>query len=190
MSGARWRLVAVLGLLAAALGGLLIASRGWWTIHTDGVDVAMAGSASSGGLATVLSLVVAGGLPLVLILRRIGRRIVAVVVGLAGVGMMLVGALPNEPGAEQIRTTLRQQTLAEATGLSLTSWPVAYLVAGLVAVAAAVIVVCTAGSWPQRADRFDRRRLDVNTDDPHEVWKALDAGVDPTAEESEPRSDR
>lgn len=185
MTGARWRLVAVLGLLIAAGGGLLIATRSWWLIHTDGVDVAMSGSASSGGLATVLALVVGGGVPLILILRRIGRRIVGVVVALAGVGMVLTGGFPSQPGVEQIRAELRQHTLADATGLSVTGWPTGYVVMGVIALLAAVLVVGTAGRWPVRADRFDRRRMDVHTDDPHEVWKALDAGVDPTASNTE-----
>lgn len=185
MTGARWRWLAVLGLLIAAAGGLLMATRPWWMIHTDGVDVGMSGSASSGGLATVLALVVGGGVPLLVILRRIGRRLVGVVVALAGLGMALTGGFPSQPGAEQIRAELRQHTLAEATGLSVTGWPIGYLVVGIIAVLAAVIVVGTAGRWPVRADRFDRRRMNVHTDDPHEVWMALDAGFDPTVSNPE-----
>ncbi|MGJ3509795.1 Trp biosynthesis-associated membrane protein [Enemella sp. A6] len=181
MSGSRLRLLGLAGLLLGALAGLVIASRTWWTIHTDGPPVPMSGTTSSGGLATALALIVAGGMPLLLLLRHRGRQVVAVVQGFAGVGMILTGALPGTPGDELVRTQLRQHTLANATGLETTGWPLGYLVAGLIAVAGAVIVMVGAGRWPTRGDRFDRRTVDATSDDPHEVWKALDAGVDPTA---------
>lgn len=190
MTGRTRRTLGVLGLAIAVLAGLLIAGRDWWTIHTDGPAVTMSGTTSTGGLATGLALIVAGGIPLLLILRPIGRRIVAGAQLLAGVGMMLTGALPGEPGPELVRSQLRQHSLANATGVDVTGWPVGYLIAGVLAVVAAGIVLWSAATWPTRGDRFDRRRHDVTSDDPHEVWKALDAGVDPTAEDGAPSDDQ
>ncbi|NLT29124.1 MAG: Trp biosynthesis-associated membrane protein [Propionibacterium sp.] len=186
MSGRTLRTLGLAGLVVAAVAAGVIATRPWWTIHTEGPPIPMTGTTSTGGLAAGLALIVAGGVPLLLLLRPVGRRVVAVVQALAGVGMVLTGAMPTTPGEELVRTQLRQHTLAGATGVESTGWPVGYLIAGLVAVAAAGVVLAGAGRWPTRGDRFDRRSVDATSDDPHEVWKALDAGIDPTAEDGAP----
>ncbi|OYO01370.1 Trp biosynthesis-associated membrane protein [Enemella evansiae] len=136
-----------------ALGGLALGSI---------AGLILASVSGAGGPAgVVLAAAALAGLALALILRHIGRRVLGVLLALLGVGMV-AGVISGGPAG-------------------IAHW--AYALCGLLVVAGSVLMVARAQRWPRRPDRFDRTRARAQTspdDDPNEVWKALDAGHDPT----------
>lgn len=163
--GGRWRAAAYALLVAGALGGVAAANATWrHAVDTFGRDEARTGVAATGTLALVLAGVVAAGTLLSLTLRRRGRRILGVPLALVAIGMVMTGvARLGAPGATWL--------------------PLAYAVAGLLALVGVVVLELTVHRWPVAPDRYARRRRSEQTvadDDPAEVWKALDEGLDPT----------
>lgn len=197
--GPAFLLMAAGGLAAVILGG-----QSWYTV--PGIDVSFSGKDATGGLAQVLPAVVLAGALLMLTVRTLGRRIVGVLVGLAAIAMTGMGLFPRQPGAGEVASKVRQATLRDAGQLHLQGWNFGYAAAGLVALAGAVLMVLFAHRWPRRPDRFTRNyvapgRLGSGDDgsgesasasrtgvspadgpepDGDAIWKAIDAGQDPT----------
>jgi len=74
-------------------------------------------------------------------------------------------------------------TLAQSFALHPTVWAWVYGAAGAVVVGSGVVLVLRAAHWPVRTARFDRAGSGPAADfgeDPARVWRALDAGLDPT----------
>ncbi|WP_198671849.1 Trp biosynthesis-associated membrane protein, partial [Desertihabitans aurantiacus] len=82
---------------------------------------------------------------------------------------------------------LSRVSLSGTWQTTTTPWPWLYAAAALLLVAAAVLTLLRAGRWAPRPDRYRRDRPAPDADDPTSVWRALDAGEDPTAE---PRTDQ
>lgn len=165
MSGGRWRATAYALLVLGALAGVAAANATWrHTVDTLGREVARTGADATGTLALVLAGVVGAGTLLSLTLRLRGRRVLGVPLALVAIGMVVTGvAQVGEPGATWL--------------------PLAYAAAGIVALLGVVVLELTAHRWPASPDRYARRRRREDTtadDDPAEVWKALDEGIDPT----------
>ena len=182
--GARLRTRA---LLPGVLGGVLTLVTGaqpWWRATGEGVAVAFTGTETTAGLSQALGVVALAGWLLVLVLRTRGRQVVGVLLGLAGAGTLLVGVLRLRPSAAEVRTQVREVSLADQFGLVGTGWSYGYAAAGLLVLAGGLLVLLTAPRWPRRTDRFTReeavRAVRVDTDDPAAVWRAQDAGLDPT----------
>lgn len=140
---------------AYALGGLAIGSI---------AGVILASVSTAGGPAgVVLAAAALAGLALALILRQLGRRVLGVLLVLLGAGMIAAVIAERPVGVAAL----------------------GYAGCGLLVLAGSLLMVLRAQRWPRRPDRFDRTRARARTtadDDPNEVWKALDAGHDPTAE--------
>ena len=179
---------------ALGLGGLLVGggfaflagTRSWWRALGQGLDVGFSGNQSTGGISQALAVVgLAGGL-LMLVLGSRGRRVVAALLVLLGCGMATLGFLRLRPSADAVRTQVRAVSLSDQFSLAATPWPWLYGVAGLLVTLAAATTLASAGHWPQRLDRFRRDRDDAGPrrllDDPADAWRALDAGLDPTAD--------
>lgn len=183
---ARLRTRALLpGLLGAALA-LLAGAQSWWRARSTGVSVAFSGSETTAGLSQALGVLALAGWLLVLVLRRRGRRLVGVVAALTGLGIALVGGLRRPPSAATVQAGVREVSLADQFALTASAWPYLYAAAGLLVLAGGVLVTTTAARWPQRADRFSRAAATARVtaaDDPAEVWRAQDAGLDPTEPE-------
>ena len=169
---------------AAAAAVAVVASNAAWAVRDGrapappgGGTVELAGS-DAVPLVVPLTLVALACWGAVLVLRRRGRRVVAVLGGLAGL-------------------TAAGVTVAWAAGaddLDLTAWP------WVVAAAAAGTAVAlgrtwvAAPRWPEMSSRYDRRPGGVagaddqgERDEPEdrrqgstELWRALDEGRDPT----------
>ncbi len=176
-------------LLPGIVGGglaLVTGAQPWWRATGDGVAVAFSGTETTAGLAQALAVVALAGWLLVLVLRTRGRQVVAVLLALAGTGMVLVGVLGLRPSDAAVRTQVREVSLADQFGLAATGWSYGYAATGLIVAAGAVLVLVTAPRWPQRADRFTRdgpaARVTSASDEASEVWRAQDAGLDPTTE--------
>ncbi|OYO19254.1 hypothetical protein CGZ93_12765 [Enemella dayhoffiae] len=182
-AGRRTRAYALGGLALGSLLGLVLSSVPWQAAG----EFRVSGNEYTGSLAVVLAAVVAAGTLLALLLRPVGRRILAVPLALAGIGMLLTG-LPVV-GRGPTRRELAEGTFVVG---GETAAPWAYAVCGLIVLAAALLMLLRAQTWPRPADRFDRQRVAAETtadDDPNEVWKALDAGHDPTVDDpAEPPS--
>jgi uncharacterized membrane protein (TIGR02234 family) len=198
----------VLGLLAG--GGLLavIASaQPWWRAvgaeppSTD--SVVFSGADATGGLSQALALVVLAGTLLTLVLATRGRRVLAVLLAIAGLGMAVLGAMRLPPSDNAVRTRFRLVSLVEQFLLDATAWPWIYALAGAGVVVGAVLLWLFSPSWPGRRRRFERSsrahppsaaaaNFDVAADptaDPADTWRALDAGVDPTRITDDPGDD-
>ena len=198
----------VLGLLAG--GGLLavIASaQPWWRAvgaeapSTD--SVVFSGDDATGGLSQALALVVLAGTLLTLVLATRGRRVLAVLLAISGLGMAALGAVRLPPSDVAVRTRFRLVSLVEQFLLDATAWPWIYALAGAGVVVGAVLLWLFSPSWPGRRRRFERSSrahppsaaaadLDVAADpeaDPADTWRALDAGVDPTMITDDPGDD-
>lgn len=181
----RSRPLALGGLAAGGLLGVVTASQPWWRATGDGVAVTFSGSEATAGLSQALAIVVLVGWVLVLVLRTPGRRFLGAALALAGAGMLVTGVGRPRPSPEAVLTQVREVSLIDQFALGATGWPWLYAAAGLLVAAAAVLVLLTADRWPLRVDRFERTGsgpVALGPDaDAAEVWRAMDAGVDPTS---------
>lgn len=164
--GLRPRPVAYALLVAGAVGALSAAGS-TWARETGGLGqpLARSGADVTGSLATVLAGVLGAGTLLLLTLRSTGRRVLSGALALVGAGMLALG-------------------IARTTSAGATWLPVAYAAAGLAGLLGAVVVAATAHRWPAPSGRYARRDAAAGTapdDDPADVWRALDEGIDPTA---------
>jgi hypothetical protein len=110
-----------------------------------------------------LALAALAGTGLIAVLRVGGRRVVGLLLGMLGSAMALAGALLSGPAA---------------------AWRVGYSISGVLVLAGGLLTLITAVRWPAPAKRFDRTEVDISTgtDEFADLWQALDAGLDPTAD--------
>lgn len=168
------------------LGGLLAVvstAQPWWRAAGGGARVVFKGTEASGGLSQALAVVSLAGTLLVLVLRVRGRRVLAVLLALAGLGVVVVGALRLRPTTDAVRTKLAEVSLIDQFALSPTVWPWIFALAGVVVTGGALALLVGAPGWAVSAARFDRTdaaRRTTAADDPAGIWKAQDAGFDPT----------
>jgi uncharacterized membrane protein (TIGR02234 family) len=178
---------AALALLALGAGLAWVGSaQAWWRASGGTGQVAFTGNQVSTGLTQGLALVAAAGVLLVLVLRTLGRRVLGVLLTLAGMGMIVAGAGRFRPDDEAVLTRLREVGLVDRVTLTATAWPGLYVLAGVLVVAGGVGMLVGAQRWSSGTDRFARSarsgtpRASAASDDPLLAWRALDAGVDPT----------
>ena len=175
-------------LLLAGAGLALVAGSQSWSRATSGpVSVAFTGNQVTGGLAQTLALTVLAGTLLMLVLRVRGRRAVGALLGLLGVGLVLVGVLRQAPSVTLVRQQVLDISLLDTVALRSTVWPWVYAGAGALVIAGGGLTMLRSGRWPGRTDRFRRDAAPVRAvspDDPAGLWKAMDAGLDPTTEPS------
>ena len=179
----RSRGIAFGAMLLGGMLGLIAGAQPWWKASGGGASVSFTGSQASGGLTWALAAVVLAGVLLALVLRARGRRVVAAVIALAGIGMAVAGALRQRPTSDGVRSRLAEVTLADTFALTVTAWPWAYALAGVLVTGGAILMLVRAGRWPVRTARFDRAATGARSDladDPTGAWRALDAGEDPT----------
>lgn len=122
--------------------------------------LALVASAQSAGLSRALALAGLAGALLMLALRARGRRIIGGALALLGLGIVATGVTAALPGGDR--------------------WAIGYAVAGALVVTGGVLTLLTSPRWPSRAERFETR------DEPVDLWRAQDAGLDPTADPDDP----
>ena len=122
--------------------------------------LALVAAAQAAGLSQALAVAGLAGALLMLALRARGRQVVGAALALLGLGMVATGVVA-------------------ATGQPV-PWPVAYAVAGGLVAAGGTLTLLTSPRWPSRAERFEAR------DEPVDLWRAQDAGLDPTADSDGP----
>lgn len=208
----RWGWIA---LVVGAVGGLALAAQPWWQITGDGQGmglgadpgstgaagaVELSGNAATAGLSAALATVCLVGTVLSLTLRRLGRRVLVVVLAVLGAGMVVLGAGHRRPSDAIIVEELRKTTLADTWTADATIWPWLYAAAGALVLVGAVVVFASVGHSARAertATRFERaedaiveaRTKDTGAEDADtdHLWQALDRGQDPT-DPSSPRS--
>ena len=200
--GAGLRSLALGGLAVGAVLALVAGSRAWWRAAGSGVSVAFPGTEATGGLAQALALVVLAGALLGLVLRSRGRRVLGVLLVLAGAGVVVLGLTRPRPASGTVRSRVLEVSLADQFALVGTPWPYVYGAAGLLVAGAAAVMTLTAARWPSRAARFERPgtvepgqpaglhapAVSRPEEDPASLWRLQDAGVDPTAQAEGPPS--
>jgi uncharacterized membrane protein (TIGR02234 family) len=168
-------------------GGLALvgSAQPWWRAVGEGVAVKFSGTQATGGLSQALAIVALAGILLMLALRTRGRRVIGALLLLVGAGIAVVGGLRLQPSADAVRSQVREVSLADAFHVSATAWPWVFALSGVLVAAGAVLTIATAGTWPSGSDRFQpgsSKAVVATSDDPAELWKAMDVGVDPTAD--------
>jgi hypothetical protein len=139
-----------------ALGSLLAGSL--VTLLVAWTDVS-----GSRDLSRALGLVALVGGVLIGVLQAVGRRAVGLLLGVLGLAMAVLGAALSGP-AVWVR--------------------VGYSVGGVLIATGGLLTMITAARWPARADRFSRKETQGSAaaENPADLWRAMDAGLDPTAD--------
>lgn len=196
-AGSRRSLAAGLFLGAAGATVVLLASGRTWAegraavgggtlpLTADGQDVT--------GVPAALAIVGLAALLAVFAVRGVGRRVVAVLLALSGLGAGLsawAGASDSTALDEQAARTTGD-TAATVDALTHTAWPHITAAGGLLILFAGLLALRFGGHWPTMSGRYERDgtpsprkapRTAPDPDRPEELWKALDRGEDPTRE--------
>ena len=187
----------VAGLAGAGLSA--VASAQVWgraEATVPAVRVVEARGADVAPVAVPLALVALAAWGALLVLRRRGRRVVAVVGVAAAAGVAVTVAV--RVGA--VDTTARDLVSGGASrgdvSTDVTLWPYAAAVGAVVSAVLFVVAWRAAPTWPEMSSRYDAPVADrpdaaegtgTRGDDvsgeptPGELWSALDDGRDPTA---------
>lgn len=183
----RSRTLAFSCLLIGGALALIGSGQPWWRASGEGVVPRFSGSQATGGLSQALAIVALAGTFLMLALRNSGRRVVGALLVLVGVGLAVLGGLGLRPSAEAISSQVNEVSLVDGLQLTATVWPWVFAVSGVLVTVGAALTMITAGGWPSRSDRFrsgSSRSEIPAAQDPAELWKAMDAGFDPTTDAS------
>jgi uncharacterized membrane protein (TIGR02234 family) len=180
----------------AGLGGAALASvaagRDWASAagESAGVKVhaSVAGS-DAAPLVLALALVTLAAWGVVLVLRGRARQVVAAVGLVAAVGALvaLVDAFDAAQDAA-VAAVMARGGSGDTFAASLTGWYWATGVGALLTALALLVAVRRARTWPALGSRYDApgaRAAAPATD--QDLWRALDEGHDPTAEDDASR---
>jgi Tryptophan-associated transmembrane protein (Trp_oprn_chp) len=123
-------------------------------------------SMSAGGsqdLTRALAVVALVGAVLILVLGIRGRQVLGLLLGVLGLAMVLAGVLLSEPAVP---------------------WRVGYAAGGALVAFSGLLTMITSGGWPAPANRFQQKESGTRADsgDPADLWRAMDAGLDPTVD--------
>jgi uncharacterized membrane protein (TIGR02234 family) len=162
------------------------------TTRDTGLRTAAAEGSTVAPLVLPMALVALASWGTVLVLRRRGRRVVAVLAAVAGVVGGITAVLRASDAAPAAVEALGD--LPDTT-TSTTAWPYVAAAGFLLSTVAAVVAWRRAPQWPEMSARYDAPtggstgptpgdRPDDRPDDraatDAELWKALDEGRDPT----------
>jgi uncharacterized membrane protein (TIGR02234 family) len=125
--------------------------------------------------------------------RGLGRVAVGLLAACAGAALAWSGfrVLVSGPGLDRALSSVGGSPGVRLEGQIHPAWPVLAAVAGVLAVAVGVLVVLRARDWPAMGRRYERpgagqaapkARPTTAEDRATAAWRALDHGVDPTAE--------
>ncbi|WP_460521105.1 Trp biosynthesis-associated membrane protein [Flindersiella endophytica] len=175
MTGRRELIVGLAVVLAGSALVLLAGTQPWASVPganatvPSSVEAALKGSAISPG-ARALGLVGLAGIVALLATRRAGRRVVGVLLALAGLAVCGLSVFWSaEPPA-----------LLGATNAAMdrTFWSWISVAGGVLLLAGGLLAAIRSPHWPAMGSRYDApARKQAKEDDP---WAALDRGEDPT----------
>ncbi len=193
----RHRLAAPVAALAGASCLVGAAAMPWWTRHyrdplTGPVSAALRGSALVPALVPI-ALVVVAGLGAALLTRGVPRRIIGAAVALAGLAVMALSvAAAAQPDADRFAAELKRPADAVGAAAQNIGGPLLALLGGALAALAGLVIVIARSPVARRASAYEspaarraRARMTARPEsaaaDGAELWRALDAGIDPTA---------
>ncbi len=185
--------VVVAGLAAAGLA-VLASGRAWVTaeLESGDADWAMAfGAAGAGGqapLATALAPLLLAVWGLVLVTRGRFRRTAAWLLPVTAVALLAATLWGARSAADSLRADLEDLGHVEVN-LDLTGWFWCAVLAAVLAVPLCLIAARSAPGWPEMGGRYDAPGGDqapapaaAEDGSNLDLWKAMDAGRDPTAD--------
>lgn len=172
----------LLGLAGAGLAA--VAGGQTWATATTAAPAVRTAAASGAdvdpvGLPLTLLALVAWGA--VLVMRRRGRR-VAAVVGLLAALAAAASVVPFASAAPAVAAG-RLGDPSDAT-TTTTAWPLVLVAGCLLSATAFAVAISAAGRWPEMSRRYDAPDGGVRSEDRSgatDLWRALDEGRDPTA---------
>ena len=171
--------VLLAGLATAALTAIA-AGRPWFRVSGGDAlpGTRAADRAADMPLALALSLVVLAGWGVVLVTRGRVRRAMAGAGLLAALGVVACVVAAPFSLPDQIRENVPGGS--SGTSVSPTGWYVTTAVAAALAVAVLVLAWRLSPLWPTMSSRYDAPASRPAGSDDTDLWKALDAGHDPT----------
>jgi hypothetical protein len=171
--------VLLAGLATAALTAVS-AGKPWFSVSGgDGLPgVRAADRAADMPLALALSLVVLAGWGVVLVTRGRVRRAMAGVGLLAALGVVACVVAAPFSLPDQVRENLPGGS--SGTSVSPTGWYVTAAIAATLALVVLVLAWWLAPRWPTMSSRYDAPATQAAETSDTDLWKALDAGHDPT----------
>lgn len=144
------------------------------------------------GVPTSLALFGLACLVAIFAVRRMGRRVVSVMLALSGLGAAIAAGLGafDRGALHEAAAQSTGLTGATAVGVTHNGWPWVAAVGGVALLAAGVNAVVRGQEWPGLSSRYEapvagragpgRSAGPVDPDRPEDLWKALDRGEDPT----------
>jgi uncharacterized membrane protein (TIGR02234 family) len=171
--------VLLAGLATAALTAVA-AGKAWFHVSGGGALPGMrtADRAADMPLALALALVVLAGWGVVLVTRGRVRRAMAGLALLAALGVVACVVAAPFSLPDQIRENVPGGS--SGTSVSPTGWYVTTAVAAVLATLALILAWRLAPLWPTMSSRYDAPASRPAGTDDTDLWKALDAGHDPT----------
>jgi Tryptophan-associated transmembrane protein (Trp_oprn_chp) len=114
-------------------------------------------------LTRALAVVALVGAVLIVVLGMGGRRVLGLLLGFLGLAMVLAELLLPDPAVP---------------------WRFAYAAGGALVAFGGLLTMITSAGWPAPANRFEQKetRTPADSGDPVDLWRAMDAGLDPTAD--------
>ena len=129
-------------------------------------------------LALALSLVVLAGWGAVLVTRGRVRRAMAAVALVAAVGVVSCVVAAPFTLPDQVRENLLPGS--DDVSVSMTGWFVASAIGAVLAAVVLAVAWLRSPGWPTMSSRYDAPATRSTGADDTDLWKALDAGHDPT----------
>jgi len=192
-------LFTVLGATVVLLTAGRVWARGQVSFQQTVLHVTATGSQTT-GVPSALALVGLASAVAVFAVRGLGRRLLGVLLALAGAGVVGVCLTAATGSAALNRRASAAVGISSATANHVThsAWPWAGALGGVLLFLAALLVLARGRDWPGMSSRYDapERRRVVGPDaaapagparvasgreqTPADVWKALDRGEDPT----------
>lgn len=191
MTGARLKLISLVGI--AVLAALIFAawSQTWFTLTVQGKPFPVSGQVAGGAL-SALALASLALIAALAIAGRFFRAVLAVLLALLGICVIAVSVFAVvEPVVVATSAITKATGVAGAqsvaklvTATSVTAWPAVAIVLGALMTLLGLAIVPTAGSWPESGRKYSRSRMaaaDDEAQDPVQEWDALSEGDDPTS---------
>lgn len=181
---ARERGLALAGLVVGGALLLLAGSRPW-AHHLAGGGAgprvsrgAQDGAASLATACGLLFLAAVGG---VVASRGAARRIVGWLVGLMSLAVVVTSVAHRPSGPDGTLIALGNVTTRGS------AWPYLAIVGGLFTAGSGVLIATRGANWPAMGGRYESGPPEPK---PHDVWSAMDRGVDPTDDDDHDATDR
>jgi uncharacterized membrane protein (TIGR02234 family) len=180
--------------LIGAAGALLVATRHWQTVTTPRPaplrdDVLDLSGRTVDAAPTALALVALAGVVAVLATRGVARRVVGLILALAGAGLIWQAvAAADAVSAARARSLVSEHHATVAVSSAVPRvvthpvWPALTVVAGVLVLGAGLLVAWRGHRWQVMSTRYEARPSQDS--DPARtaatLWTELDRGADPT----------